>query len=84
MQLPWVHAPCCEAARSERALLETAGLITAASRESAETLLSVLAAALTRLEPAVDAVLVFRPEAEELKCIFAAGGRAEYFSGLRL
>jgi diguanylate cyclase (GGDEF)-like protein len=84
MQLPWMHARCCEAARSERALLEIAGLITAASRESAETLLSVLATALTALEPAIDAVLVFRPDAEELKCVLATGGRAEYFGGLRL
>ena len=84
MRLSWLHARCCEAVRSERALLEAAGLITAASRESAETLLSVLAAAITTLEPAVDAVLVFRPDAEELQCVFAAGGRAEYFGGLRL
>ena len=79
-----MHARCCEAARSERALLEVTGLITAASRESAETLLSVLATALSELGPAVDAVLVFRPDGEELKCVFTAGGRAEYFAGLRL
>lgn len=84
MQLPWVHARCREAARSERALLEVACLITAASLESAETVLSVVAAALSSLEPAVDAVLVFRPDAEELKCVFAAGGRAEYFGRVRL
>ena len=65
-------------------MLEVAGVITAASRESAETLLNALAAALTSLEPSVDAVLVFRPDGEELKCVFAAGGRAEYFGGLRL
>jgi diguanylate cyclase (GGDEF)-like protein len=84
MHLSWLHARCREAVRSERALLEAAGLITAASRESAETLLSVLAATLTTLEPAVDAVLVFRPDAEELQSVFAAGGRAEYFGGVRL
>ncbi|HET9393900.1 MAG TPA: GGDEF domain-containing protein [Candidatus Rubrimentiphilum sp.] len=59
-------------------------MITAASLESAQTLLSVLAAALSSLEPAVDAMLVFRPDAEELRCVFSAGGRAEYYGGLRL
>jgi len=84
MRLPWTHARCCEAVQSERALLDAAGLVTAASRESPETLLSVLAAALATLEPAIDAVLVFRPDAEELICVFAAGGRTEYFGGVRL
>ena len=58
--------------------------MTAASRDSAQALLQALAAALTALEPAIDAVLVFHPDGDELRCSFAAGGRAEYFHGLRL
>ncbi len=79
-----MHVGCREAARSERALLEAVGAVTAASRESAEALLQALAAAMTTLEPAIDAVLVFRPEGEELHCAFSAGGRTEYFRSLRL
>lgn len=56
----------------------------AASRDSAQALLQALAAALTALEPAIDAVLIFHPDGDELRCSFSAGGRAEYFHGLRL
>jgi len=79
MELPWSHARCRAAARSERALLEAAGAMMAASRDSAHALLQALAAALTALEPAIDAVLIFHPDGDELRCSFS-----EYFHGLRL
>jgi len=63
---PRVHARCREDVRSERALLEAVGAVTAASRESAEAVLRALAAALTALDPAIDVVLAFRREGDEL------------------
>lgn len=79
-----MHVRCRAAARSERALLEAVGAVTAASRDSAVASLQALAAALTSLEPAIDAVLVFRPDGEELHCSFCSGGRTQYFDGFRL
>ena len=84
MKVPSLHGRCREAIRSERALLEAVSALTAASRDSAGTVLRTLGAALTVLEPAIDAVLVFRPDGEELSCVFAGGRRAEYFRDLRL
>ncbi len=84
MKVPSLHGRCREAARSERALLEAVIALTAASRHSAGTVLQTLGAALAVLDPGIDAVLVFRPDGEDLACVFAAGGRAEYFCDLRL
>ncbi len=84
MKMPFLHGHCREALRSERALLEALGALTAASRDSAAAVLQTLGAALAVLDPAIDAVLVFRPDGEELACVFAGGGRAEYFRDLRL
>lgn len=84
MKVPSLHGRCRAAVRSERDLLEAVSAVTAASRDSAGTVLQTLAAALAVLDPAIDAVLVFRPDGEELACTFAGGGRAEYFRDLRL
>ncbi|HEX5274786.1 MAG TPA: GGDEF domain-containing protein [Candidatus Rubrimentiphilum sp.] len=84
MKMPSLHGRCREALRSERALLEAMSALTAASRDSAGAVLQTLGAVLPVLDPAIDAVLVFRPDGEELACAFSGGGRAEYFSGLRL
>jgi diguanylate cyclase (GGDEF)-like protein len=84
MKVPSLHARCRETLRSERALLEAVCTLTAASRDSAGSVLQTLGAALTVLDPAIDAVLVFRPDAEELACAFTSGGRAEYFRESRL
>jgi diguanylate cyclase (GGDEF)-like protein len=84
MKVPSLHARCLEAVGAERALLEAVCTLTAASRHSAGSVLETLGAALAVLDPAIDAVLVFRPDAEDLACVFAAGGRAEYFAELRL
>ena len=79
-----LHARCRERARSERALLEAAGAVTAAARDCAGSVLRALAAALAVLDPAWDVMLAFRQEGDELACMFASGDRAEYFSSLRL
>ncbi len=84
MRIPSLHGRCREAVRSERALLEAVSALTAASRDSAAAVLQTLEAALAVVDPAIDAVLVFRPAGEELACMFAGGGRAEYFRDLRL
>jgi diguanylate cyclase (GGDEF)-like protein len=84
MKVPSLHGRCREALHSERALLEAVSALTAASRDSAATVLQTLAAALAVVDPAIDAVLVFRPEGEELACAFAGGERVEYFRDLRL
>lgn len=79
-----LHARCRARLRSERALLEAAGAVTAASRDCAGSVLRALAAALTALDPAIDAMLAFRQEGDELACVLTSGSRAEYFAGLRL
>src|SRR5205807_9084525 len=84
MKMLWPHRHCREALASEQALLEALSALTAASRDSAGSVLQTLGAALTVLEPAIDAVLIFRPDGEELICVFAHGGRAEYFREIRL
>lgn len=84
MKMPFLHARCREAVRSERALLGAVCALTGASRDSAGSVLQRLGDALPVLDPAIDAVLVFRPEAEELACVFASDGRAEYFRDSRL
>jgi diguanylate cyclase (GGDEF)-like protein len=84
MKMPSLHGRCRETFASERAMLEAVTALAAASRDSAASVLQTLGAALAFLEPAIDAVLVFRPHGEELICAFAEGGRAEYFRELRL
>jgi len=84
MKMPSLHARCRDAVASERALLEAVTAVMEASRESPEAVLQTLAAVLCALDRAIDAVLIFRPDAEELVCELAFGARAEYFYGLRL
>lgn len=64
--------------------LETLTLLSAASLQSSVAVLQTLNAALGVIDPDIDALLVFRPECEELVCVFAAGNRAEHFGALRL
>lgn len=79
-----LHARCREDLRSERTLLETVRAVTAASRDGAQSVLLALAASLSTLDSAIDVMLAFRREGEELACIFASGSRAEYFLDMRL
>jgi diguanylate cyclase (GGDEF)-like protein len=70
--------------RRESDVLEAVRVLTAASRESTNAVLTALDRTLRVLEPSVDAVLIFVPEGEELQCVYAAGPRAEHFGKLRL
>ena len=70
--------------RRESGLLEAARVLTAASCESSEAVLRALGAVVRSIQPSVDCVLVYRPQAEELVCTFASGGRAEHFAATRL
>jgi diguanylate cyclase (GGDEF)-like protein len=56
----------------------------AASRGSSREVLAVLDLTLRRLDPAVDAVVAFVPDGDELRCVFSSGERALYYAGLRL
>jgi len=58
-------------------------LIGAARRGSADVI-AVLDQALRRVEPRVDAVLVFVPADDELLCVASTGERAGYYAALRL
>lgn len=68
----------------ETAVVEAARVLAAASRESTQSVLNALDAAVRLFEPALDAVLVFESKGEELACVFASGSRTEYFTGARL
>ncbi len=70
--------------RRESDLLEAVRVLTAASRESTQAVLTALDRTLRVLEPSLDAVLVFKPDEEALECVHAAGARTEHFCGLRI
>lgn len=72
------------ASRRESELLEAVRVVTAASRDSTNAVLTALERTLRVLEPAIDAVLIFTPDAEELRCVHAAGPRAEHYASLRV
>lgn len=63
---------------------ETLALLTAATLESSAAVLQTLNAALRFIEATIDAVVIFRPECDELVCVFASGNRAEHFHLTRL
>jgi diguanylate cyclase (GGDEF)-like protein len=70
--------------RRESDVLEAARVLTAASRESTQAVLAALDRTLRVLDPSVDAVLIFIPDAEELACVYAAGSRTSHFLGMRI
>ena len=70
--------------RRESNVLEAVRVLTAASRESTNAVLLALDRTLRALDPSLDAVLIFVPSGEELACVYAAGPRAEHFSGMRV
>jgi diguanylate cyclase (GGDEF)-like protein len=78
------HGRCRERLHSEAALLQAVVAVTEASRDCSQSVLRALSAALAALDPAIDAVLAFRQDADELACTFTCGERAEHFAGLRL
>ena len=70
--------------RRESDVLEAVRVLTAASRESTTAVLTALDRTLRVLEPALDAVLIFTPDGEDLTCVYAAGTRTEHFIGFRV
>jgi diguanylate cyclase (GGDEF)-like protein len=70
--------------RRESDVLEAVRVLTAASRESTQAVLTALDRTLRVLDTSLDAVLIFAPEGEELACVFAAGARTEHFAGMRV
>ena len=70
--------------RREADVLEAVRVLTAASRESTSAVLHALDRTLRVLDPALDAVLIFVPDDDDLVCCYAAGARAERFGGMRL
>jgi diguanylate cyclase (GGDEF)-like protein len=70
--------------RREAFVLEAVRVLTAASRDSTNAVLTALDRTLRVLDGSIDAVLIFAPQGEELACVYAAGGRAEHFENLRV
>jgi diguanylate cyclase (GGDEF)-like protein len=70
--------------RRESDVLEAVRVLTAASRESTQAVLTALDRTLRVLDSSLDTVLVFAPEGEELACIYAAGPRTEHFACMRI
>jgi diguanylate cyclase (GGDEF)-like protein len=70
--------------RRESDVLEAVRVLNAASRESTRAVLTALDRTLRVLDPALDAVLVFAPEGDELACVYAGGARSEHFEGMRV
>jgi len=58
--------------------------LAAAARSSPDAVLERVARALGELEPAIDAVLAYVPDGEDLVCTLARGARAEPFAGARV
>ena len=72
------------AAERSAFVLETMRELTETSRVSSDSLMSTLAARVCAREPAIDAMLVFEPQGEDLACRFAFGPRTDHYSALRL
>jgi len=64
----------------EGALLESARRLADASRLSVEAVRSALDGAIGAIAPVVDFFLIFEEVAGELRCVYASGPRAVYFS----
>jgi diguanylate cyclase (GGDEF)-like protein len=68
----------------EELVLEAVRALLDASRRSSEAVIETLAHAIRRHDPAIDAVLAFAPNGEELECVFAEGPRVEHYASVRL
>ncbi|MGZ3507506.1 MAG: diguanylate cyclase [Vulcanimicrobiaceae bacterium] len=73
-----------EMERRESSILEGVRVLTAASRDSSAAVLAALDQTLRVLDPTIDDVIVFAPDAEELACIYAAGIRSAHFAGVHV
>ena len=70
--------------RRESDVLEAVRVLTAASRESTQAVLTALDRTLRVFDPSLDAMLIFAADGDDLRCVYAAGARAEHFEGVRL
>lgn len=70
--------------RQERELCATVHALLAAARRASDDVIATLEQAIRRVEPRIDAVLIFVPSDDELRCVHASGDRAGYYSDLRL
>ena len=68
----------------EAFVLEAIGTLLEASRRSSDAVIEALAQTVSSRDPAIDAVLAFRPSGDELECTFARGPRVEHYAGVRL
>jgi diguanylate cyclase (GGDEF)-like protein len=89
----WLHA--CARLRGERlqarlararqtTLLEGVRRLGAAATRSVDAVRAELEAAIRRLAPAVDAVLIFDEEDGQLACVRAGGARVGFYGGARI
>ncbi len=65
-------------------LLDAAGAFSDASLRSSAAVVERLQSTLRAVDARVDVLLVFHPCGEDLACVYAAGARAAYLSGVRL
>lgn len=70
--------------RAHGAVLEAARIVTAASRDSSDAVLGALHASIVSIESAIDTVLVYRCDGEELVCTYSGGARGAHFAATRL
>ncbi|HEY5348740.1 MAG TPA: hypothetical protein VIJ64_03380, partial [Candidatus Lustribacter sp.] len=70
--------------RREAHVLDAIHEMLVAAMRGTDDVVAALDRALRRVEPLVDAVLVFVPRDDELACVRATGERASYYSTLRL
>ena len=66
------------------AILSAVHAFVNASRASSAAVVESLARALRETDSAIDVVLVFAPEGNDLACTYANGVRAQYYEGARL
>ena len=68
----------------EEFVLDAVRIMLDASRRSSDAVIESLAQTIRRRDPAIDAVLAFTPNGEELECVFVEGVRAQHYGGARL
>jgi diguanylate cyclase (GGDEF)-like protein len=74
----------CAVRERQSALLEASRALVDASRESADAVFDALYRAIRGFEPGLDALLVFAPDASDLRCTYAQGPRSEHYPGARV
>ena len=76
-----LHRVACDEASEDLASLQAC---VESSRESSHAVLRQLERTLRAIDPAVDALVAFTPDGNELRCSFASGVRAEHFVTARV